>query len=238
MRGPPPRAGVASALTKYLPTNGSQSTEPSGIAPVMGWSILERAAIGELVDLGTALAVPYLAELTGDAITLGCSPGSMQSRRDSAHQVQQHLREPVAGVIQRFSGSFGGDFTLLVPERLRIAVSGGAIFKDGENDPAFIAVARFGEVLLTQCLAGFASTLGLRLDGGSPATVEGFPYDVVLKDTDDPEEATVSFSLDFEIDGRPTPAVLLISITDSSESPLKRFLHEFLAIEAGPRHNH
>lgn len=225
-------------MTKHLPINGSQNIESSGVAPVAGWSILERAAISELVDLGTALAVPYLAELTGDHITLGCSAGSMRSRRDNAHRVQQDLREPVAGIVHRFSGSFGGDFTLLVPERLRIAVSGGAIFKDGESDPAFIAVTRFGEVLLTQCLAGVASTLGLRLEFDPQATVEGFPYDVILKDTDDPDEATLPFALEFEIDGRPAPATLLISIADSSAGPLKRFLHEFLATEAGQRHSH
>ena len=232
----PPRE--MKALARHLPINGTQNSSRSGDTALSAWSTLERAAIGELVDLGTALAVPYLTELTGDDVALDCVLDAVRSRRENAHRVQSDFKDEVALVAQGFSGSLDGNLAVLFPERLRIAISGGAIFQDGEIDPALIAIARFGEVLLTQSLAGLATTLGLELEVGPPVVAEGFPYDVILKDPNDADEPTFLFSLELGIDGRSAPAILLMAVKDSSEAPLKRFLHEFLATEAGHHHRH
>ena len=229
--------GNKSALTKHLPINGIQAAEPYQAASATRWTMLEHAAIGELVDFGTTLAAPYLSELMGDALSIDCSAGGMQSRRAHAQDLQQQFSEPIAAVNQRFSGSFDGRLTLLIPERLSIAVSGGAIFRDGETDPARSAVTQFGDVLATQCLAGLASTLGVDIDVGAPNATEGLPFEVILTDPDAAEDPTFPFALEFHIDGKSAPATLLVSVARPSEEPLKRHIRDFLAIDAADRHS-
>lgn len=172
----------------------------------------------------------------GDVLSIDCTAGGVQSRRAHAQDLQRQFNEPIAAVNQRFSGSVDGKLTLLIPERLSIAVSGGAIFTDGETDPARSAVTQFGDVLATQCLAGLASTLGVDIDVGAPNATEGPPLDVVLTDPDAAEDPTFPFELEFHIDGKSAPAILLISVARPSEKPLKQYLRDFLAIDAADRH--
>ncbi|MBE9539997.1 MAG: chemotaxis protein CheC [Proteobacteria bacterium] len=155
--------------------------------PATTLSGLQEDAITELLNIGIGQAAGALSEIMGEEVSLTIPLMEFLPNTGAAQGVSTEPSDIVAGIQQRFEGTFQGAALLLFQEsdcmQLVRALLHDTVPLAELSELEEEALAEIGNIVLNACLGSIANILGSSIQSSLPLYIHG-KFDEVLKTTD------------------------------------------------------
>lgn len=195
-------------------------------------------AVAEILNIAMGSAAASLSEMINEEVLLSVPGVQFVNHVEAAKIISEKTKTNVSGVVQPFSGAFGGDALLLFPEKqslqlVRAVLQQDDITLEDLTDLEQEAMTEIGNVILNACLCSMADMFDEQMFGEIPEFVQGSVEQVfsVGNQTEQNLEAVVLLlDMDFSVEKKKIQGYVTFMMDVNSVSRFKANIETFIGM--------
>lgn len=194
-------------------------------------------AVAEILNIAIGSAAASLSEMINEEVLLSVPSVQFVTQVEAANIIENKTQTDVSGVIQPFSGAFGGDAILLFPEKqslelVRAVLQQEDLTVDDLSDMEQEAMTEIGNVTLNACLCSMADMFDEQMYGEIPEFIQGSIKKVFSlgKEVENLEAIVLLLNMDFSVEKKKIQGYVTFLMDVDSVSKFKANIEAFLDV--------